>query len=89
MEAWSPLISGQIASHETALRLAEKYQKTPAQVVLRWDLQHKVVTIPKSKHPDRIAENADIFDFELSDEDMNQLDAADEGRRIGPNPYDF
>ena len=89
LQAWSPLISGQIASNEAVLRLGEKYQKTPAQIALRWDLQHEVVTIPKSKNPDRIAENADIFDFELSDEDMNQLDSLDEGYRIGPDPDDF
>ncbi len=89
VQAWSPLISGQIASDPTALSLAEKYRKTPAQIVLRWDLQHEVVTIPKSKQPDRIAENADIFDFELADEDMNLLDASDTGQRIGPDPNNF
>lgn len=89
VQAWSPLMSGQIASVPTALSLAKKHRKTPAQIALRWDLQHGVVTIPKSKHPDRIAENADIFDFELSDEDMKLLDASDEGKRIGPDPYDF
>jgi len=88
-QAWSPLMSGQIASQQPVLKLAEKYQKTAAQIALRWDLQHGVVTIPKSKNPDRIAENADIFDFELAEEDMNLLDSLDDGYRIGPDPYDF
>ena len=69
--------------------LAEKYHKTIAQIVLRWDLQHEVVTIPKSVNPNRIAENAQIFDFELSQEDMNVLDALDEGKRVGPDPDSF
>lgn len=88
-QAWSPLMSGQIASQQTVLKLADKYQKTAAQIALRWDLQHGVVTIPKSKNPDRIAENADIFDFELAEEDMDLLDSLDDGYRIGPDPYDF
>lgn len=82
-------MSGQIASQQTVLKLADKYQKTAAQIALRWDLQHGVVTIPKSKNPDRIAENADIFDFELAEEDMDLLDSLDDGYRIGPDPYDF
>jgi diketogulonate reductase-like aldo/keto reductase len=89
VEAWSPLMQGQIVTEPTVQKLAEKYQKTPAQIALRWDLQHKVVTIPKSAHPNRIAENAQIFDFELSQADMNVLDALDEGKRIGPDPDNF
>lgn len=89
MQAWSPLMQGQVGTEQTILQLAEKYQKTPAQIVLRWDLQHEVVTIPKSITPDRIAENAKLFDFELSPEDMRILDALDVGRRLGPDPDDF
>lgn len=89
VEAWSPLMRGQIADEPRIQELAAKYHKTPAQVVLRWDLQHEVVTIPKSTHADRIAENAQIFDFELSREDMNALDALDEGKRTGPDPNNF
>ncbi len=73
----------------TVQKLAEKYHKTPAQIALRWDLQHEVVTIPKSIHANRIAENTQIFDFELSQADMNVLDALDEGKRIGPDPANF
>ena len=89
VEAWSPLMSGQIFTVQAVLRLAEKYQKTQAQITLRWNLQHEVVTIPKSTHANRIAENSQIFDFELSQADMNLLDALDEGRRTGPDPDNF
>jgi len=66
--------------------LSEKYIKTKAQIVLRWDLQHGVVTIPKSITPYRIEENTNIFDFELSPEDMARIDALNENKRIGPDP---
>jgi len=89
VEAWSPLMAGQIINEPTAQNLAKKYQRTPAQITLRWDLQHEVVTIPKSIHSDRIAENAQIFDFTLSQEDMNVLDALDQGKRVGPDPDNF
>jgi len=89
VEAWSPLMQGQIITESTVQRLAEKHYKTPAQVALRWDLEHEVVTIPKSIHANRIAENADIFDFVLSEADMKALDALDVGRRTGPDPANF
>ena len=89
VEAWSPLMQGQIFTEQAVQKLAKKYHKTPAQITLRWDLQHEVVTIPKSTHSNRIAENAQIFDFELSQEDMNVLDALDQGKRVGPDPYNF
>lgn len=88
-EAWSPLMRGRIVTEETVKDLAQKYQKTPAQIALRWNLEHEVVTIPKSVTPSRIAENAQIFDFELSAEDMETLDAMDQGERIGPDPDHF
>lgn len=89
VEAWSPLMKGQVATESTILKLAEKYHKTPAQIVLRWDLQHGVVTIPKSVNPNRIVENAQIFDFELSESDMHTLDALDQEKRTGPDPDNF
>ncbi len=89
VEAWSPLMQGQITTEQTVQKLAEKYHKTPAQIALRWDLQHEVVTIPKSIHPNRIAENSQIFGFELSQADMNVLDALDEGKHVGPDPDSF
>ena len=82
-------MQGQIITEKTHQELAKKYNKTPAQIVLRWDLQHEVVTIPKSTHANRITENAQIFDFELSQEDMDLLDALDEGKRVGPDPDTF
>ena len=89
VEAWSPLMKGQIINEQAVQKLAEKYHKTPTQIALRWDLQHEVVTIPKSTHSNRIAENAQIFDFELSQEDMKVLDALDQGKRVGPDPDNF
>jgi len=88
MEAWAPLIRGQL-NVPVLLKLAKKHGKTPAQIVLRWDLQHGIVTIPKSVHDARIRENADIFDFELSDEDMKEIDALNQNYRWGPNPDNF
>ena len=69
--------------------IAKKYGKTPAQVVIRWDLQHGIVTIPKSVHEQRIIENADVFDFELSAADMAAIDALDRGERTGADPDNF
>ena len=66
-----------------------QHGKTPAQVVIRWDLQQNIVTIPKSVHPDRIRSNAEVFDFELSEEDMAAIDALDSGHRFGSNPDYF
>jgi diketogulonate reductase-like aldo/keto reductase len=89
VEAWAPLVQGQIITEPVAQKLAEKYEKTPAQIALRWDLQHEVVTIPKSTNPNRIVENAQIFDFELSPADMDLLDTLDEGKRVGSHPDTF
>ena len=82
-------MQGQIVTDQAVQKLAKKYHKTPAQITLRWDLQHEVVTIPKSTHSKRIAENSQVFDFELSQADMNVLDALDEGKRTGPDPDNF
>ncbi|ADI27912.1 aldo/keto reductase [Geobacillus sp. C56-T3] len=89
LEAWSPLMRGEILSEPTIVDIGRKYGKTPAQVVLRWDLQHGVVTIPKSVTPARIKENADIFDFSLTDEEMKQIDALNLNKRVGPDPDNF
>jgi len=80
---------GQIFDHPVVVELSRKYGKTPAQILLRWDLQHGIVTIPKSVRPERIRENAGIFDFTLAEEDMAKLDALNENRRIGPDPDNF
>lgn len=88
-EAWSPLMQGHIFDLEVMKKLAAKYNKTIAQMVLRWDLQKGVVTIPKSSKKERIIANADLFDFEISQEDMNLLDGLDQGKRFGPDPDNF
>lgn len=69
--------------------LAEKYGKTPAQIVLRWHIQHGVVVIPKSVHEYRIRENSQVFDFSLAADEMDQIDSLHEGRRFGPDPDNF
>ncbi|PRZ00885.1 aldo/keto reductase [Marinilabilia salmonicolor] len=85
-EAWSPLMQGGIFEIDLLKDLSEKYSKSIAQIVLRWDLQKGVVTIPKSVKKNRIEENASIFDFEISEEDMKKIDALDCNERIGPHP---
>ncbi len=85
-EAWSPLSRGKYLDNEVLRDIAESHSKTPAQVVLRWDLQHEVVTIPKSVHRERIEENSRIFDFELSSEEMERIDGLDSNSRIGSHP---
>ncbi|QNU29744.1 aldo/keto reductase [Geobacillus sp. 46C-IIa] len=89
LEAWSPLMRGEILNEPTIVEIGKKYGKTPAQVVLRWDLQNGVVTIPKSVTPARIKENADLFDFSLTDEEMKRIDALNLNKRIGPDPDNF
>jgi 2,5-diketo-D-gluconate reductase A len=88
-EAWSPLAQGELLDDETIVRLAEDRGKTPAQVILRWHLQLGNVVIPKSVTPERIRENIDIFDFELSGEDLAAIEGLDSHNRIGPDPATF
>lgn len=89
LEAWSPLMRGRLLDEPVLRDMAAQHGKTPAQVVLRWDLQHGVVTIPKSVQPSRIRENANIFDFELSAAEMARIDALDRHERCGPDPDNF
>lgn len=88
-EAWSPMMQGKIFDMEAFKKLAVKYGKSIAQIVLRWDLQKGVVTIPKSTKKERIVANADIFDFELTEEHMQLLDGMHKGQRFGPDPDNF
>ncbi|MBO0342139.1 aldo/keto reductase [Flagellimonas profundi] len=88
-EAWSPLMQGNIFDLDIMKDLASKYNKTIAQIVLRWDLQKGVVTIPKSSKKERIIANSDLFDFELSEDDVQLLDGLDRGKRFGPDPDNF
>jgi 2,5-diketo-D-gluconate reductase A len=86
-EAWSPLGQGKGLLEDTTLSsLAEKYGKTPAQIVLRWHLQLGNVVIPKSATPARVRENIGVFDFELADDDLAVIATLETGKRIGPDP---
>ncbi len=87
-EAWSPLGSGKLApeSMREAAAVGEKYGKSAQQAILRWILQKGIVVFPKSVNKDRIAQNADIFDFELTAADMAIFDAMNENKRVGPDP---
>lgn len=89
LEAWSPLMRAKVFDNPTLREIAEKHERSVSQVVLRWDLQNGVVTIPKSVHPSRIASNAQVFDFELSDEDMARISGLNTGTRVGPHPDDL
>lgn len=84
--AWSPLGQGNLLKDPTLTAIGKKYNKTAAQVILRWDLQIGVITIPKSVHEERIKENSEIFDFELSQEDMDKINAMNKDSRFGAHP---
>lgn len=88
-EAWSPFRMGKIFEVRELDAIAEKYNKTVAQLVIRWNLQKGVVTIPKSIRKERIISNADVFDFEISQEDISLIDALDRHERIGADPDNF
>jgi len=89
LEAWSPLMQGGLLDNETLQEIAAKYGKSVAQVILRWDLQHGVITIPKSIKAHRIVENAALFDFTLSEDDMARIDGLNQDLRVGPDPDNF
>jgi diketogulonate reductase-like aldo/keto reductase len=86
MEAYSPLTRGKKFKDKTLRTMAEKYDKTAAQILIRWALQHDLVVIPKSSHPGCISENADVFDFLISEEDMLKMDKLNENFRVSWNP---
>ncbi|SDW90897.1 aldo/keto reductase [Paenibacillus sp. PDC88] len=86
IEAWSPLMQGQLLDQPVLQDIAERHGRSVAQVILRWDLQHGIVTIPKSTKEHRIIENATVFDFTLSDEEMARIDQLNQNDRVGPDP---
>lgn len=88
LEAYGPLVRGQRMDHPVVAQVARKHGRTPAQVLVRWGIEHEVVTIPKSARPERIRENADVFGFALDAEDLAALDALDEGYRTAWDPTD-
>jgi len=88
-EAWSPLAQGEVLDDPAIVEIAEAHGKTPGQVVIRWHLQLGNVVIPKSVTPERIDENFDVFGFELSGDEMAQIEELDAGERTGPDPDTF
>lgn len=90
-ESWSPLAQGGEGVFDTDIiqALAAKYQKTPAQIVIRWHLDRGLIVIPKSVTPSRIHENFDVFDFRLEKEELSQIQSLDSGTRLGPDPKEF
>ncbi len=88
-EAWSPLAQGQVLDDPEIVAIAEAHERTPGQVVIRWHIQIGNVVIPKSVTPERIAQNFQVFDFELSGEEMASIESLDAGERIGPDPDTF
>ncbi|MEQ8808859.1 MAG: aldo/keto reductase [Imperialibacter sp.] len=89
VEAWSPLMQGGVFKIDALQQLADKYGKTVAQLVLRWNLQKDVITIPKSVNSLRIKENANIFDFTITPQDMATIDQLDKHQRVGADPDNF
>jgi 2,5-diketo-D-gluconate reductase A len=88
-EAWSPLAQGEVLKDDTLLTIAAHHERTVAQVILRWHLQLGNVVIPKSVTPARVRENLDIFDFELTEDDLAAIARLDAGHRTGPDPASF
>jgi methylglyoxal/glyoxal reductase len=86
VQAWAPLMKGRAGGVPELVEISRKHGKSPAQVALRWLLQHGVTAIPKSIHRERIAENADVFDFELSEREMAGIDSLDRGKKMGIGP---
>ncbi|TVP85403.1 MAG: aldo/keto reductase [Alkalicoccus sp.] len=90
IEAWSPLMQGgEVLNHPVIQSIADDHSKTGAQVILRWHLQNDSIVIPKSVTPERIKENIDVFDFELSDSEMDLINNLDRGIRKGPKPAEM
>jgi 2,5-diketo-D-gluconate reductase A len=88
-EAWSPLAQGLVLDDPVIVRIAKDYDKTPAQVTLRWHIQRGDIVFPKSVTPRRVKENFEIFDFELSDVDLADISGLNRDRRTGPDPDTF
>jgi 2,5-diketo-D-gluconate reductase A len=90
-EAWSPIAQGKVLGDKAITRIAEAHHKTPAQVVLRWHIQRGDIVFPKSVHPERIKANFGLFDFSLTNGEVDEISGLDRGEsgRTGPNPDDF
>ena len=88
-EAWSPLGQGALLDNPKVTEVAERHGKTPAQVLIRWHIQLGNIVIPKSVTPERIVSNFDVFDLELSEQDMASISSLGDGTRLGPDPRTF
>ncbi len=88
-EAWSPLGQGSLLANATVVDIADAHGKTPAQGLIRWHVQLGNIVIPKSVNPDRITSNFDVFDFELSEQDIASIASLEDGTRLGPDPRTF
>ena len=87
VESYSPLMqAGEALEHPVITKLAQKHSKSPAQIILRWHVQNDLIVIPKSVKPQRIRENFDLFDFELSPSEMQEIESMDQGKRISADP---
>lgn len=89
LQAWSPFMRGGVFSEPILQEIARSHEKSIGQVVLRWILQKGIITIPKSVSPERIRENAGVFDFSLNDSEMGQIDGLHRGEHLGPTPDNF
>jgi methylglyoxal/glyoxal reductase len=86
VEAWSPLSRGRFLDDPVLRKIAEKYAKTPAQVILKWHMQNQIIPIPKSVTPSRLKENADIFDFKLDQQELEEINGLNKDQRFGADP---
>ncbi|MGV8083918.1 MAG: aldo/keto reductase [Coriobacteriia bacterium] len=89
LQAWAPIMRGRVTRIPELIEIGERHGKTPVQVTIRWILQSGITTIPKSIHPERLAENADVYDFTLSAEEMAIINRLDTGERIGADPNTY
>ncbi|MBN2662476.1 MAG: aldo/keto reductase [Bacteroidales bacterium] len=89
VEAWSPIAKGSVANDSLLQEIGKKHNKTAVQVVLRWHIQRGLIAIPKSTNTSRITQSIDIFDFELSADEMNQICGLNKNMRVGPDPDNF
>jgi diketogulonate reductase-like aldo/keto reductase len=89
VEAWSPLMVGKLLDNEILKEIAHNHNKSIAQIILRWDIQNGVITIPKSTNVGRIIENSQIFDFELTNEEVEKINSLNQDLRVGPDPDNF
>jgi diketogulonate reductase-like aldo/keto reductase len=90
VEAWSPLMQGRVVLQDPVLvKIAARHGRTVAQVILRWNVQSGIVTIPKTSTPHRMDENSRVFDFSLAEEELAAIGRLDRNERVGPDPHNF